>query len=39
MCAIKGTFVVSVSKFGLKVFEAETFEITYNFSPFILTLP
>lgn len=28
-----------VRKFGLNVFEAKTFEITYNFSPFILILP
>lgn len=26
-------------KFGLDVFEAKGFEITYNFSPFIFILP
>lgn len=34
MCAIKGTFTALVRKFGLNVFEAETFEITCNFFSF-----
>lgn len=41
MCAIKATFMAPLPKFGWDgfFFEAKSFEITSNFSPFIFILP